>query len=93
LYTKQSRYEKAEPLYLRVLSIREKNQGKEHAGVAMTLGNLADLNFNQGRHDHAEPLYRRALSIWEKVLDEEDPTLQRVRASFEACLDAQNKSL
>jgi tetratricopeptide (TPR) repeat protein len=73
LYNSQGKYNEAEPLYLRSLSIREKKLGENHPDVAQSLNNLAELYRNQGKYNEAEPLYRRSLSIWEKQLGENHP--------------------
>ena len=71
--TDQGKYEEAEPLYQRALTIREKALGPEHPDTASTLNNLALLYNNQGKYEEAEPLYQRALAIREKALGPEHP--------------------
>ncbi len=73
LYYEQFRYEKAEPLYIHSLMIREKVLGSEHPAVATSLNNLAGLYESQGKYEEAEPLYTRSLTIREKVLGSEHP--------------------
>jgi tetratricopeptide (TPR) repeat protein len=76
-YQDQGQYEQAEPLYQRVLAIREKVLGPEHLDTARSLDNLAILYHNQLQYAKAEPLYQRALTIYEKVLGAEHPDTAR----------------
>jgi len=73
LYADQGQFTKAEPLYERVLTIREKALGPEHPDVATSLDGLARLYADQGQFAKAEPLYERALTIREKALDPSTP--------------------
>jgi tetratricopeptide (TPR) repeat protein len=73
LYRSQGKYNEAEPLYLRSLSISEKQLGENHPDVATSLNNLAELYRNRGKYEEAEPLYLRSLSIREKQLGEDHP--------------------
>ncbi|HEV8483750.1 MAG TPA: tetratricopeptide repeat protein, partial [Blastocatellia bacterium] len=57
----------------RALEIRERTVGKDHADVAQSLFNLANIHKDQGDFDKAEDLYRRALEIREKALGREHP--------------------
>src|SRR6266852_2759637 len=66
LYKTQGRLADAEPLYRRVLGIREKVLGPDHPDVGTSFNNLAVLYKTQGRFAEAEPLYRRSLGIREK---------------------------
>ena len=68
LYHTQGKYAEAEPLYQRLLAIREKALGPEHPDVATSLNNLADLYRAQGKYAEAEPLYQRLLAISEKTV-------------------------
>ena len=49
LYYTQGRYDAAEPLYKRSLTIREKALGPEHSDVGQIFNNLASLYEAQGR--------------------------------------------
>jgi tetratricopeptide (TPR) repeat protein len=73
LYYSQGKYNEAEPLFLRSLSIGEKQLGENHLDVAASLNNLALLYQNKGKYKVAEPLYLRSLSIKEKQLGENHP--------------------
>ena len=59
----QARYNPAEPLLRRSLSISEKSNGPEHPEVARDLNNLASLFQATNRLEEAEPLMRRDLII------------------------------
>jgi len=57
LYRNIGEYQKAEPLYLKALNIREKILGEEHPSTATSYNNLAGLYRNIGEYQKAEPLY------------------------------------
>ena len=67
VYLRQGKYEQAEPLYQRSLSIKEKNLGPDHPSLTFTLNPLAELYRAQGKHETAEHFYQRALTIREKA--------------------------
>jgi tetratricopeptide (TPR) repeat protein len=73
VFAKQGKYDEAEDLFKRVLSIREKALGASHPDVAATLNNIAAVNASQGKYDEAEGLYQRALAIREQALGEGHP--------------------
>ena len=73
LYYQQGRYAEAEPLYVRSLSIREQQLGRDHPLVATSLNNLAALYNSRGRYTEAEPLYVRSLLIREQQLGRDHP--------------------
>ena len=61
LYHIQGNYAAAEPLYKRLLAMREKVLGPEHPDAAQTLNNLARLYRAQGNNAAAELLFKRLL--------------------------------
>ena len=67
-YLRTGDYAKAEPLFQRSLSIREKVFGPETPDIAATLNNLGGLYDSMGDYAKAEPLYERSLRILEKTL-------------------------
>jgi CHAT domain-containing protein/tetratricopeptide (TPR) repeat protein len=70
LYYNQGQYTQAEPLFKRVLAIRERALGPDHLDVAISLNNLALMIYaTQGQYAQAEPLLKRVLAIREKYLD------------------------
>ena len=60
LYQNEGKYEEAEPLFQRALTIREKVLGPEHPHTAQSLNNLAILYYKQGKNVEAEPLFQQA---------------------------------
>jgi tetratricopeptide (TPR) repeat protein len=91
LYYAQGKYEQAEPLYQRALTIWEKQLGPEHSDTATSLNNLAELYRTQGKYEQAEPLYQRALAIWEKQLGPEHPDTATSLNNLAGLYDAQGK--
>src|SRR5437867_4639788 len=73
VYSAQDQPAKAEPLYQRLLILRETALGPDHLEVAACLDNLAEVYEAQGQYTQAEPFYQRALSIREKVLKPTHP--------------------
>jgi len=69
----RGRYRETEPLYVRALSIHERQLGMEHPDTASSFNNLAALYESQGKYGEAEPLYKRALWIRERQLGEKHP--------------------
>jgi hypothetical protein len=62
LYT-LGKYTEAEPLYKRLLEIREKALGKDHPDVATVLENMADLYKKMDREDEEKQMIERARRI------------------------------
>jgi tetratricopeptide (TPR) repeat protein len=73
LYSYQGDYNEAEPLFVQLLLILERQLGADHLDVATSLSNLAGLYYSQGKYSEAEPLYLRALSIRERQLGADHP--------------------
>jgi len=69
------KYQKAECLYLRVLSVEERTKGPSNPDVADTLNNLGLTYAQQGRYTEAEKAYRRALTIYKRSLAANHPDL------------------
>ncbi len=84
LYYGFGQYEEAEPLYLRALSIREKQLGAEHPDTANSLNNLALLYRVQGKYAEAEPLYQKAIIIAKKALGKQHPDTQLYLNNYKA---------
>ena len=57
------KYTEAEPLYKRVLAIREKALGPDHPHVASVLENMAELYKEMGKKEAAKKLEERAKRI------------------------------
>jgi tetratricopeptide (TPR) repeat protein len=77
LYENQGKYNEAEPLIVRSLSIYENQLGENHPYFAASLNNLAILYRKQGNYNEAELLYLRSLSINEKYYGEEHLEIAR----------------
>jgi transcriptional regulator with XRE-family HTH domain len=63
LYTRYSKFEKAEQLLRQALEIRRSVYGHDHPQVADSLGDLAELAHCQGNLAAAEQFYKQALTI------------------------------
>ena len=62
---KSGRLREAEPLFLKVLRMGEKEFGLKNKNTAPLVNNLALLFSKQRRYVDAEPLFKRAIRIWE----------------------------
>ena len=79
-------YSQAEPLYRKVLEIRERELGPDHFDVAASLNNLALLHYTQGKNDLAEPLFRRLIGLIEKTRGPQDRELAVCLENYAALL-------
>lgn len=79
LYRVQRRFDEAERLIRRTISLDEKYRGPEHTDLAMSLESLALLFHTQNRQREMEPVLKRALSIYERALG---PMHPRVASSL-----------
>ena len=84
LYRATGRYAEAEPLYERVLLVRERVLGAEHPNTLTSVNNLAGLYYSTGRYAEAEPLLERALAGLRKTLPPGHPHLQIVAGNLAA---------
>jgi tetratricopeptide (TPR) repeat protein len=71
----QGRYDQAEPLLNRSLTVRESALGPDHRDVGQSLYNLMDLYARWDRWAEAEPFARRALPIYERAKGRESQWL------------------
>ncbi|CAN0277376.1 unnamed protein product, partial [Ascophyllum nodosum] len=85
----QGKYDDAEPLFKRALTIGEEVLGPRHPDVASILNNLASLLESQGKYDDAEPLYKRALTIREEVLGPRHPKVAFILNNLASLLKSQ----
>jgi len=60
LYKRQGRHRQAEELYLKVLELRRRVLGDEHARTLQSMRGLADLYKRQGRYEDAHTMHVRA---------------------------------
>jgi tetratricopeptide (TPR) repeat protein len=77
VYVDQYRYEEAEALLARALTICEA-PGHDRSDLADVLNNLAVICREQSRFDEAERLYRRTLAILENAFGEDHPEFGRI---------------
>jgi tetratricopeptide (TPR) repeat protein len=84
----QGKYAQAEPLYRKVLAVREELLGPKHPETATSYDNLAVNLYMQGRAHEAEPLYRNALAVRQEVLGTKHPQTAGTYNNFGANLDA-----
>jgi tetratricopeptide (TPR) repeat protein len=75
IFVSQCEYFRAEPLYRRVLSIRDNGLRPEQPELAVSLSNLASLYVHMGQYDKAEPLFTRAIAIFENSPGLRHPSL------------------
>ncbi|MBR6938659.1 MAG: tetratricopeptide repeat protein [Prevotella sp.] len=66
-------YNKAEPVYLRLVSLREGTLGKEHPDTATTYSAIGQVYDNLGNYPKAFEYYQKALNIREKAQGMEHP--------------------
>ena len=66
-------YNEAEPIYLRLIFLREKLYGKEHVDTATSYNDIGGLYDNQGNYAKALEYHRKALDIRKRVLGPDNP--------------------
>lgn len=74
-YFAQSRFEEAEPIYQKVLGIREKILGPNHEDVLSTLTMLANLYRATRRPNLADPIMRRVLAAEEQATNPDQQSI------------------
>lgn len=72
VYSRQTQYAKAEPLFKRAISVIEAARDTGHSDLVMTLQNLAMLNIAQKKYDEAEALLLRTKAILEASFGKDD---------------------
>ncbi|MDX2165852.1 MAG: tetratricopeptide repeat protein [Deltaproteobacteria bacterium] len=90
-YRSQARYEEAEPLFTRAITMLERGGEAQRARLARPLNSLALVYRAQGLYDRAEPLCRRALSILEAVHGAEHPSTAAALGNLLAVYLAQGR--
>ena len=63
----------AEPLFLKVLKVRQRVLGAEHPNTLRSMNNLALSYLDQGEYTNAEPLFDKAFNVQRRVLGREHP--------------------
>jgi tetratricopeptide (TPR) repeat protein len=85
VYFAQRKYDEAEPLFRRVVTVYETAQGSDHVDVAMALESLAMVVRVQRRYAEAVPLLERALAIQEKAGGPDDPIVAVFLSHLATC--------
>ena len=67
------KYKEAEPVYLRLVSLREGTKGKENSYTATSYNDIGTTYYNQGDYPKALEYHFKALDIREKVQGKEHP--------------------
>jgi len=84
----QSEYSQAEPLYIRLLALRQAVFGRDSADLISTLDSLAYVQFGLKRYAEAQPVYERLLALWEASAGPDHPmvalTLDKMAEFFAA---------
>jgi len=73
VYANLGQFDRAEPLTLRALALRQAYLAADHADTATSLHDLASLHQEQGRYREAEPRYAAALAMRRRVLGPDHP--------------------
>jgi serine/threonine-protein kinase len=73
VYANLGQFDRAEPLTLRALTLRQAYLAADHADTATSLHNLAALHQEQGRYREAEPRYAAALAMRRRLLGPDHP--------------------
>lgn len=87
----QEKFVRAEQLYLKVLELRHTLLGNEHADVAASLENLANLYDTRSNYAEAEHYYFWSLKIREKLGGPNDPLTNETCAKLAWVYRAQGK--
>ena len=69
------RYDRALLVAKKALEVAEKNVGRDHPDVVVSLNTLVGLYVEQGLYAQAEPLCERALAIKENTLPIDHPSI------------------
>ncbi len=89
LYAAEGKYEGAQNLIKRALSIYEEKLGYKHPDVANGLNNLGLLYEAEGKHQEAHLFYKRALDIATETLGEQHPYTRLFAKNRERVLSKQ----
>lgn len=87
----QGKYEEAEAMHRRALSIMETMLRSDHPDIASVLNNLGSALENQGKYEEAESNHRRVLSVMEAALGPEHPRVAVSLTNLSNVLRAQGK--
>jgi tetratricopeptide (TPR) repeat protein len=93
IYYAQNEYDKADALYSRSLSIKEKALPEETAELASSMNNLATVYQAQEKFYEAGQLYQKAIIIAEINLGMDNVTTQEYKKNYEEMLTAKNANI
>lgn len=85
------KFEEAEDLQRKAVSLCERNLGREHPMTASCISNLAEMVGQEGRMEEAEELAREALQIRQKLLGDEHPATSNSLNNLAGILMEQKK--
>ena len=74
LYTESGKYEKAEPLFKKVLGTQQKTLGFDHRDTIITTNNLGLFYYNKGDFKEAEFFYKTAIEGSKLINGDEHPS-------------------
>lgn len=86
-----SQFGEAEAAGNQALDIREKNLGKNHQDVAMSLEGLAEIQCKRGNFDRAQEMLTDAERIATKALGEDNPEVASIQHNLGLVLERQHK--
>jgi len=87
----QGKYDEARVHHEQALAIRKKLLGSDHADVAKSLGNLANVAYMRGKYEEARIHYERALAILEEALGPDHPDVAKALCNLGSVAHAQGK--
>ena len=91
LYMSHQRYKEAEPLYKRILKIRNKTNGERSAESISALLNLGELYIVQGDFAEAEIFIKSAVEAATILFDPSDDRLAHVISEYAGVLSKLGK--
>src|SRR5258708_11697514 len=83
LYQAWDKFEQAEPLFVRALTIREQVLGLEYSDTVMSLVSLAQLYRAQGKYEQIVALYQRFLTISDQRLGSHHDLTKAIRRAYD----------
>src|SRR5262249_34704832 len=84
-------HDRAEPLFLEVLTLREKVLGADNPDTLMSKNNLGALYRDQAKYDQAEPLLRQAVAGATEKLGYSHPSTQTYHGNLATLYDPWGK--
>ena len=92
LYREMGDYDKAAPLYIKVMEIEKEVLGENHPSYVASLNDLASLHQEMGNFAEAEPLYVKVMEI-EKEAHGEKPSQLCHQPAQSRCAVSRNGGL